>query len=159
MNNNERLGIIQELKSKNMQSSMRPGRVEVSTELDWKLAYIFNNYLSGKDDRLPSFEFIDKLLESTRNYSISMGYGIIIDRNLRLNIEDMIRPDVARVDVISRDGYKAYELYQETGTTRDIDIEKYPRFDRNRVEKLTMYIDEYHRYRENKREEARTMNR
>ena len=143
MRDDQKLGIVQELKKKNMQETMRPSETKIDTDLDWKLSYCIYNYLLGNMDTLPPYNFIEELSKEARHSEISMGYGVLINKNLRISIESMIRANLARVDIISEDGYSAYVLNEETGKMIDIDVKYHPRFDPKRVEQVIMYIDEY----------------
>ena len=155
MSDYNKLGLMQELKGRNLQSSMRKHDTKIDTDLDWKLAYQLYTYLLNKSDNLPSYDFIDSLREKARpgeETAISMGYGVIVNKKLRVEIEEVVREDLSRIDIIKSKGHVAYMLYQESGKTEGIDLEKYPKFDPQRVEKLIMYIDTYSQERDIKQE-------
>ena len=139
----EELGLVQSLKNKNMQSSFDSNDNYFEEEPDWKLAYIFTNYLSGKEDILPTFEFINDLEKEAKRNIISLGYGMSISKEMKVSIEEPITSNIIRRDVITPKSYKAYEYNINTDSIKDIDITKYPRYKIDRINKLMMYLESY----------------
>lgn len=157
--NNRVGGIVGDLKDNNMQESMRgndKGREGIN--LDYKLSMYFYNFLSEKSDKLPTYEFIDKIVSmysyNTSYQIISVGFGIsvfvsIIDGERYINIEvnSPINENVVRIDKISKDSHDAYAT--NSFFVDNIDVEEFPLYNKERVSYLRKYLREYRYNNEN----------
>ena len=114
--------------------------------VDWQLAYHIYNFLTGKTNKLPLYDFVDEKIENkeeTTN-SISIGYGLTIDKDLKITNFSMITPKKERIDVITDKSYYAYT--PNSFNIKEIDIEKFPIYDIKRIKYLQEYIGKYHEY-------------
>ena len=140
----DELSIVNNLKDKNMQTSIGDRYpLQLEEDLDWELAYCLMKYLEGKIDGFPPFSFIDEISSKVKGNTISAGYGMVITKKMTISIEEPIRMNRVRVDSISKDKYVAYENDLVTHASKDIDLEKYPKYEPEKIAKLQNYLDEY----------------
>ena len=155
------LGIAQRQKDYNMQSTLRD-RPNISIDsnynnnLDWKLAKVLYYYLNGTIDGLPKHEYIEKISKGIDDDQtiISSCCGLSINKGLRVSIDTPIKEnnEIKRIDIISEDGYDAFKLVNERVDRRttidkcvDINTDKEPRFEKERIERLIKYLDKYNK--------------
>ena len=120
--------------------------VEVDNNIDWYLAYYVYNFLSGKSTKLPSYEFIDDVINDANIDVVSMGYGIRIDKHLHISCTNMITSNLERVDIITPTDYRAFTTDTKEEVL-DVDVDSYPIYDKNRVDYLKQYMYEYFDYK------------
>lgn len=142
-------GIARDLADKNVQlGSKNLGgdfALDSNQDVDEKLATHFYNFLTGKSNQLPTFEFIDYISSLTENKLISANSGVFVYRDLEIVSIDLIREISERRDIITSDNY-VVELISsnENGfTSRYIDPEKEPRFQKERVGIVQNLIKQY----------------
>ena len=90
---------------------------------------------------------IDKSVVN-KNEIISLGFGVIVDRFLTVEIEEIESDNVSRFDKISSNSYIAYYI---KGNSSDIDKRKYQeidvnndsRYDSKRINALQEYLKNY----------------
>ena len=161
MYNSRNLGIVQKQKDYNMQSTFRdapnvPIDSNYNNKLDWKLAKVLYYYLNGTINGLPKHEYIEKLSKDTDDDHtiISSCCGLSINKGLKVSIDTPIKEnnEIKRIDIISEDGYDAFKMITERVDRRktidkcvDIDIDKEPRFEKERIERLVKYLDNYNK--------------
>ena len=121
--------------------------------MDQQLAASIYNFLNGKSDFLLPYEKINLLIDKSvvnRNEIISLGFGVIVDRLLTIEIEEIKGNNISRFDKISYDSHVAYYI---KGNSSDIDKRKYQeidvnndsRYDSKRINALQEYLKNYER--------------
>ncbi len=113
--------------------------------VDDKLATIFYNFLTGKSNQLPTFEFVDYVKSLTLNDLISVNCGVYVYRDLSIVSIDLTKDNGERRDVITSDKYSA-DVSKETegySTHRHVDTGKEPRFSEDRIKALQSFMNEY----------------
>ena len=154
-------GYAQRQKDYNMQTTLRerpnvPIDTNYNNKLDWKLAKVLYYYLNGTINCLPKHEYIEKLSKDINDDQtiISSCCGLSINKGLKIEIDTPIKEnnEIERTDIISEDGYEAYKLVNERvdrstiiNKCVDIDTDKEPRFEKERIEKLVKYLDNYNK--------------
>lgn len=148
--NEEINNIVNNLANKNDQDvSIKPVRYNIET--DWTLAYQFYNFLNNRTTKLPDFMQIEEIINNTNSKYLSVGYGIDVafisklngeDENLVITCTEPINDNLERVDKITKDNYEAYTLLNNK-YYKDINIEKCPRFDFEKITELQDYLEEY----------------
>ena len=99
------------------------------------------------------YEKIDLLIDKSvvnRNEIISLGFVVIVDRLLTIEIEEIKGNNISRFDKISYDSHVAYYI---KGNSSDIDKRKYQeidvnndsRYDSKRINALQEYLKNYER--------------
>ena len=148
MNNNIG-GLVSNLKQSNMQNTMR--ELSQFPLLDVNrgtmLSGYFYEFLLGKSNKLPTHEFLSKItaLAQYDLETISIGYGMIISKNLTLTIDTLLE-DERRTDRITADSYSAYKYDSSSTRAIDIDVEKYPLFNISRIKAVQNYLTEYKKF-------------
>ena len=176
MYRNQRLGIIQRQINCNMQSSLRDDSKGVKNGkvkecVDHKLATIIYHFLKGNIEGLPKYEYIEMLLDTVDHKIgiISTGCGVTVTKELKIDIETPIyeNNEIHRRDFINKDGYNAYKLIVEDYINQfnkkdkrnvvvDINTDKEPRFQPERIERLIKYLNNFYR-RKNPQENQKHM--
>ena len=169
MNNSVIGSITSNLKSKNMQNTMRANKNYNSNLVaDFVLATYFYNFLCNESDVLPSYEDLNNILSHhfKKNSSLVSYYmgltvsylrnGLIEDKNDLIYIEFVqpINDLTQRIEKISANTHQAY-ITSRNGDIGmnpvNININKNPIFDKQRVRTLQEYLNEYiSEYKENK---------
>ena len=150
--NNQVGGIVGNLKDNNMQNSMRNNSKVLETiNKDYKLAMYFYNFLSGINDKLPKYEYVDQVinLHKLNNHQlISLAYGISVyvdsindDKYLSLEYVSPISDTTIRVDKISSNSYSAYT--RSITTIEDLDTKEFPVFKEEKIKYLQAYLQLY----------------
>ena len=112
----------------------------VRDDIDWRLAFHIYNFLNGKTNRCPSYDLISEVVDSTDDFIISMGYGIIVYNDFSMRCSEMITEKLERNDIIKLDSYEAYVI---GSNMTEIDVNKEPRFDLGRVAFLQNHLKKY----------------
>lgn len=156
---------VKDIRESSMQNSMRnKGFNTLDVSYNFKLADIIYRFLTGKDNRLPSYEYVDKVVakqlegrksrkEKGRGVIVALGCGMCIyyERNdttcnLTVEHETILKPSKSRFDVISEDQHEAFihtVLGFNSVTTEPVDPEAEPIFSPNRVKILMEYLKAY----------------
>lgn len=158
---NKELSTIQSLKNSAMQNSMRSNDFSgFNIKTNSSLAMSFYYFLVGKTNKLPTYDSIQKIINSElskiniQNYEkpiqVSMACGIIAyyDKNqksLIIEQETPIKPVISRYDTIDENSYKAkiVKVINEYYDAKEIDINKDPLFDPKRTEIFQKYLKGY----------------
>lgn len=149
--NEQMTNIINNLERKNDQN-INVQSVNFDLETDWTLAYQFYNFLINRSNKLPDFFDIENVVNNTKSYYLSIGCGVDVTfqegnkNSLIVTITEPINDKVVRVDKISKDSYEAYTLVNDK-FYREINIEKLPRFDYDKIEELQNFLDLYSKSR------------
>ena len=138
--------IKKELQEKSDQvavANMKPLVNDIDT--DWRLAYYFYYFLNGKTDKLPDYKFIDSIVNDTKDNTISIGYGIDVEKlpesgDLQITSTEPITDITTRYDRITKDKYEAYVV---SAYSKALDPDKFPRFEKRRVEAIQQYLRDY----------------
>ncbi len=154
---------IKNLQDYSVQNSMRDNTVIAqSSDVNARLAIYFYNFLVGKSNKLPSHEYVDKVMDaelrknqavnSERPVLISMACGMTVfcdasdEKHLIVEEETPITPTRSRFDKITHNGYNAYRIRPNLDVNmyyEEINPEKEPLFVPRRVELLQNYLKEY----------------
>ena len=121
--------------------------------VDYKLAMYFHNFLMGVSNKLPSYEFIDKVIalndQESRLQVISMGYGLSVyiygeksKRYIVLENTTRVSNSVERIDKISFNSHFAYTL-DFSGHVESLDVEEFPIFKKERIIYLQKHLNNY----------------
>ena len=145
------MAIFQQLRNSNKENNNL--KINRFDDIDQQLAASIYNFLNGKSDFLLPYETIDILIDKSvvnKSEIISLGFGIVVDRLLTVEIEEIERDNVSRFDIISYDSHTAYYI---KGNSSDIDKRKYQeidvnndsRYDSKRINDLQEYLKNYKR--------------
>ena len=148
--------IVKQQQASTMQGMMQEKEYKYDSDIDSLMAMYVYYFLEGKNDRMPTFSSVDKLIEKERKSTqleaglISTGYGVSvkfdeISRILEIECVEKIKSATYRVDKITADDYSAY-VVTEGGIPKPIDVNELPRFSNDRVRKIKMYIVEHHKH-------------
>ena len=158
---NKELSTIQALKNLAMQNSMRTNDFSnFNIKTNSSLAMAFYYFLVGKTNKLPTYDSIQKIINSElskiniqsyeKPIQVSMACGIIvyynkIQRSLIIEQETPIKPITSRYDTINENTYKAkiVKVINEYYDAKEIDINKEPLFDHKRTEIFQKYLKGY----------------
>lgn len=148
------MAILQQLKiSNNEKNENKDLKINRFANIDQQLAASIYNFLNGKSDFLLPYETIDILIDKSvvnKSEIISLGFGIVVDRFLTVEIEEIKDNNDSRFDIISYDSHTAYYI---KGNSSDIDKRKYQeidvnndsRYDSKRINDLQEYLKNYKR--------------
>ncbi len=120
-------------------------------DVDWKLAGYIYNFLIGKSDKLPNYEYMVKFMEAAETDTVSVGYGLDINKNLEVVITEPISIKTVRLDVITPTNYEVYE--KSVSFYRAIDANEFPKFDVKRIKNLQKYLVDFLNYQNKKNQE------
>lgn len=120
-------------------------------DVDWKLAGYIYNFLTGKSDKLPNYEYVINFIEVSKTDIISVGYGVDINKSLQVTATEPISYKTERVDVITPTTYEAFE--KNAGYIRAIDVNEFPKFEAKRIEILQKYLVGFLNYKNKKDQE------
>lgn len=148
-------GIVGNLANSNMQESMRKGNVESEIPDNFTLALYFYNYLIGRSNRLPSYEYIDEIsflghgrLGNHGQEVISIACGLNVyfykyneNKILEIEYEEPINKSTSRIEKISGNKHEAYAV--NSANIKPIDINEFPVFDKKRVLVFQNYLKKY----------------
>ena len=148
-------GIVGDLTNSNMQKSMRSGNIESEITDNFTLAMYFYNYLVGRSDKLPSYEYIDEIsvlghgrLGSRGQEVISIGCGISVysykfndKKFLEIEYEEPINKSTSRIEKISSNNHDAYAV--NLNAVSQIDVDEFPVFEKQRVLVFQNYLRNY----------------
>ena len=120
---------------------------------DYKLAMYFHNFLSSKSNKLPNYDFLNKIISANSKntslevISIALGLSVLLfnldnTNYFQLEIITRITDGINRIDKISSSSYDAYTI-DWSGHIEDVDIEEFPMFDSKRVLHLQKYLAQY----------------
>lgn len=120
-----------------------------SINIDYKLAMYFYYFLKGKTNNLPSYSFVDQIIEQNYNGIISRGYGLIVSMSLdddsyfSITFEEPINESVSRIEKISGKQHKSY--IDDTKNEAQYEVpQDLPLFDEKRVLSIQKYIVDYY---------------
>ena len=143
----------QNLKKKNEQGNHRGVdgiAIDSNQNVDEKLATHFYNFLIGKSNQIPTFEFIDYIKSLTDNELISANCGVFVYENLDIVAVDLFSDGTERRDIITADSNTAQHVNKDAVYgSLEVDPEKYPRFSKDRVEIVQNLIKEYRELHKN----------
>ena len=150
------------LESQNGQLSFRQGdTIRPNEDLDSTLARDFCEYVEGRKEDLPSFDSISKIEGRTNDNLISQGMGVevrnIPEKGIVIDIEEPISSRKIRFDIISKDGHVAYKSPGQIDERYKLDLENDTKYDKSRIEKLVMHLDEYHQTKEKEANKEKTV--
>ena len=156
--------IARDLAGKNLQASlhnasMRDIPIDSNEDLDQTLATHFYNFLSGKSNEVPTFEYIDYIMSLAKSDTISFNCGVYVLKDLKLISIDLASPRVERRDIITSDDHNVvfanygdedltFEKVKQTSTTT-------PRFAAERVKIVQELIRTYNNERVDENNRAR----
>ena len=150
-------GLVHDLERKNAQEAMsrRQGRNLAgqnksfeNMNINSSLARAFNDFLNGKTNGLPNINLFADIYRKSKYNVVSMGYGIIINKEFKLTYESPCEDDkYEREDIFTPDWYKAV-IYLKTDvknvdvikTYKQIDANKEPLFEKGRINFTVNYL-------------------
>lgn len=156
--------ILKQVKQNNEQSIFQTNVfANVQQIVDWKLAYYIYSFLIGRSNKLPHYEYINKVVNEyddlyannsnvMNDKAISIGAGIIVRFNdgiLTVESEEPITNATNRYDFISDSEYRAYTRTIQVvdgdsrATVVGIDVKEMPRYDEKRIEYLQKHLKGY----------------
>lgn len=146
--------LLKNIKNSTMQNVMRNNStVSTDINLNFKIAYYIYNYLVGKDNKLPSYNYLSRVIDEVwlSQDVISSGCGITVfcknKKDLYIEIETPITPKTRRVDLITADVYEAYKCIDSENDRVEnltmINPEINPIFNPQRVKILQNYFKKY----------------
>lgn len=142
LKNNE-LGITQGLKSEAMQQSLNESSFgKVDLESDNKIAHIMYNFLTGKINQLPSYDFIEQIINNSKNNTVSIACGLQITKDFEITIEEPVDERKFRIDTITPDEHTA--IFISDAGVRNIDLDELPKFSSQRVAYLQKYLSDFY---------------
>ena len=146
------ISLVKKEQAKTIQNNLNShGNFSDDINKDYKLALYFYNFLQGKSDKLPTDEFISKVISMNKGkYGlISLACGLTVNVTLNDYLEQIILENVepinqgiTRIDKIASDLYEAYIL-NSFNKIEEIDVNEFPLFDKNRINYLQKYLKQY----------------
>ena len=107
-----------------------------SMHIDSRVAKSIYNFLTGKENTLPTIDTIVNLYNNSKHSLLSMGYGVMFSKLLEITCSTPVTNKGERIDRFSPKGYESFYSL----SFKQIDNNLEPMFDKKRIEVLLDYI-------------------
>lgn len=154
MNKRDDKTLVEGLKTRNLQRSMMQNQNlnSIDSNKNFTLATYFYNYLSGRSNKLPTYEYLNKILTEEINEGtftlVSFGYGLSVffeenetDKFFYIEYVEPINNSTSRIEKITPSLHEAY--FANLVRIVPIDLNEFPIFKEVRVMALQKYLKEY----------------